>query len=353
MKRSIRAFSPADSLRRHIRQDHSISEQHSARSALACNACRLAKTRCQGGAPCLQCRTKGQECTFDTTASTTSRSPSDEQVFAATVDTEVLMEDRTAQTKHYVDLYFEHFHPHWPILHRATFSIPDEPPLLLQAVLMIGLWVSEKPSARQAAVDLHQKLGLWIREQRVQWENLIPRKENGEEGPVSICPIATYQGILLYLIFSLIQESSTRSLSLKLTLSSSDYEILSVLVQVCRRNHVFYYPGMLERYQDVDSMACIWIGVEEMGRLGLAMYKVSSLCRAGKLEDTEDRLLQLSDLRFPVPDSRSLWDAKSDMELSQLLQLEAGRERLAASDMANWISVCGKALESGSERWWL
>lgn len=100
-------------------------------------------------------------------------------------------------------------------------------------------------------------------------------------------------------------------------------------------------------------MACIWIGVEEMGRLGLAMYKVSSLCRAEELEDTEDRLLLLSDLRFPVPDSRSLWDAKSDMELSQLLQLEAGRERLAASDMANWISVCGKALESGSERWWL
>jgi hypothetical protein len=76
-------------------------------------------------------------------------------------------EDRAAQTKHYVNLYFTHFHSHWPILHRATFSIPDEPPLLLQAVLMIGLWVSDKPSARQAAVDLHQKLGLWIREQRV------------------------------------------------------------------------------------------------------------------------------------------------------------------------------------------
>jgi hypothetical protein len=83
------------------------------------------------------------------------------------------MEDRTAQTKHYIDLYFEHFHPHWPILHRATFSIPDEPPLLLQAVLMIGLWVSEKPSARQAAVDLHKKLGLWIREQRVRSSHIL------------------------------------------------------------------------------------------------------------------------------------------------------------------------------------
>jgi hypothetical protein len=77
------------------------------------------------------------------------------------------MEDRIAQTKHYVNFYFVHFHSHWPILHRATFSIPDEPPLLLQAVLMIGLWVSDKAPARQAAIDLHRKLGFWIREQRV------------------------------------------------------------------------------------------------------------------------------------------------------------------------------------------
>jgi hypothetical protein len=108
---------------------------------------------------------------------------------------------------------------------------------------------------------------------------------------------------------------------------------------------------MLERYHDVDSMACIWIGVEEMGRLGLAMYKVCSLRRSGNSDDIEGRLLQLSDLQYPVPDSRLLWDAKSDLELSQLLQLEAGRERLDARDMANWISVCGTVLESGSERW--
>lgn len=97
----------------------------------------------------------------------------DRQSLESSVDASVPLEvvDRTAQTRHYVDLYFAHFHSHWPILHRATFSIPDEPPLLLQAVLMIGLWVSDKPSARQAAVDLHQKLGLWIREQRVWTPN--------------------------------------------------------------------------------------------------------------------------------------------------------------------------------------
>lgn len=95
------------------------------------------------------------------------RSLPDEQSFESSADAPISMEDRVAQTKHYVDLYFAHFHSHWPILHRATFSIPDEPPLLLQAVLMIGLWVSDKIPARQAAIDLHRKLGLWICEQRV------------------------------------------------------------------------------------------------------------------------------------------------------------------------------------------
>lgn len=90
-----------------------------------------------------------------------------------------------------------------------------------------------------------------------------------------------------------------------------------------------------------------------MGRLGLAMYKVSSLCRADRgSDDTQGRLLELSDLQFPVPDSRQLWDAKSDLELGRLVQMDAGRERLDAMDMGNWISVCGKVLESGSERWW-
>ena len=188
---------------------------------------------------------------------------------------------------------------------------------------------------------------------QVQWENPGPVEiaEDGE--PVSICPIATYQGILLYLIFSLIQDGNARSLGLNLSLSPSDYQILSALVRVCRRTNVFYYPSMLERYQAVASMACIWIGVEEMCRLGLAMYKISSLCRSGDSEDTEGRLLQLSDLHFPVPDSRQLWDAKSDLEFSQLLQIDARREKLDVRDLGNWISVSGKVLESGSEKWWI
>jgi hypothetical protein len=70
--------------------------------------------------------------------------------------------------QHYVHLYFSHFHSHWPILHRHTFDIAHEPPFLVQAVIMVGLWVSGTVSGREAAIELHSKLGESILEQRVR-----------------------------------------------------------------------------------------------------------------------------------------------------------------------------------------
>ncbi|KAJ5261184.1 hypothetical protein N7478_011779 [Penicillium angulare] len=284
--------------------------------------------------------------------STISVSSADEEAIQPGPDSTVL-EDRDSEVKHYVELYFSHFHQHWPILHHATFSIPDEPPLLVQAVMIIGLWVSDKPSAQQAAVDLHDRLGFCIRDQMVEWENPLPRTGNEGDGLVSKCPIATYQGILLYLIFSLVQNSNNRSLRLGLSLSSSDHQILSALVQVCLRNKVFHYPDMLERYEGDTPMACIWVGMEEMSRLGLAIYKVSTLCKSEDSNNNECRLLQLSDLQFPVPNSRHLWEAESNQELARLLKLDGNRERLDIYTPQNWISTSAKTLESGSERWWL
>lgn len=103
---------------------------------------------------------------------------------------------------------------------------------------------------------------------------------------------------------------------------------------------------MLERYRDLDSITCIWVGVEEIKRLGLALYKVSRLCG--------DRLIGLPDLRFPIPDSRHLWNAQSNPELSRLLQIEADRgKRLDGSQEGNWISTYGEWLDSSMEVQWI
>lgn len=71
------------------------------------------------------------------------------------------------KAQHCVHLYFAHFHRHWPILHQGTFDIAHEPPFLVQAVMMVGLWASGSASAQRAAVELHSRLGPSIQEQRV------------------------------------------------------------------------------------------------------------------------------------------------------------------------------------------
>ncbi|OOF90658.1 hypothetical protein ASPCADRAFT_178619 [Aspergillus carbonarius ITEM 5010] len=382
-----RTFSRSDSLRRHIRLDHANSQASSTtettwptRTSQACRRCRLAKTRCGGGTPCDRCRDQPDYCIYNDPQIQQQQQQRDEH------DAQTQMEqpqqqdqslpgttigpDPTAQFTSYIHLYFTHFHPHWPILHRATFSPPDEPLLLLQVVSMIGLWVSDKPSAQEAAVSLHQKVGSSILAQQENWAYTLPfdadtynaknYNEDQQQKLVSHCPVATYQAILLYLIFSLVLTNSRpRALDLSLALAPPDRHILSVLVETCRRNRLFYYPRMLERYhRTITSVPCIWVGVEELKRLGLAMYKVSRLC-GGQLEDEDDsKVLRLSDLQFAFPDSRRLWEAPSNSELSRLLQIEATQRRggcrvqLDSRDEGNWISTCGRLLD-GVESWWL
>lgn len=47
----------------------------------------------------------------------------------------------------FVQLYFEHYHPTLPLLHKATFNVDDTPPLLVLAVLTIGGRFSKIPQS--------------------------------------------------------------------------------------------------------------------------------------------------------------------------------------------------------------
>ncbi|KAE8324438.1 hypothetical protein BDV39DRAFT_217132 [Aspergillus sergii] len=49
----------------------------------------------------------------------------------------------------FIQLYFEHFHQTFPILHRATFNVSEEPPLLMLAVATIGGRFSKIPQAHR------------------------------------------------------------------------------------------------------------------------------------------------------------------------------------------------------------
>lgn len=59
------------------------------------------------------------------------------------------------------------FHPVWPFLHKGTFDPLKEPRLIVQSVLMIGLWIDGRKEERAAAIELHRRLRAAINAQRV------------------------------------------------------------------------------------------------------------------------------------------------------------------------------------------
>lgn len=71
----------------------------------------------------------------------------------------------------WVQLYFEYFHPVFPILHKSTFASPDIPPLLVLAVAGIGAQFSNLKNARTFARGIHE---------------LVRRQSSSQ-----VCPVST------------------------------------------------------------------------------------------------------------------------------------------------------------------
>lgn len=160
--------------------------------------------------------------------------------------------------------------------------------------------------------------------------------------------MATYQSILLQLIYSLIvtKSETTFDINLRCQLPASKYELLTSLVGTCRRLGLFHYPNMLARHEVDAPPALVWVSVEEAKRLGIALYKLCRLCspctehlmagRHGK--DLESELLTLRDLEFSIPDTDEVWNASVD-KASYLIRATALQQ--SGGDSQNpddWIS---------------
>ncbi|KAL7908494.1 hypothetical protein GGI35DRAFT_486570 [Trichoderma velutinum] len=60
--------------------------------------------------------------------------------------------------KQLTELYFRHFHRHWPILHQQTFRNTTQSPKIIQAVLTVGLWTADAPETRSQARIFHNAI---------------------------------------------------------------------------------------------------------------------------------------------------------------------------------------------------
>jgi hypothetical protein len=176
-------------------------------------------------------------------------------------------------------------------------------------------------------------------------------------------PVATYQGILLHIIFALLGNNDGK-LDLQLTheLPEIPSQLLVALVQSCFNRGMFFYPSMLAQFDSTSAPEVfIWVGIEEVKRFALALYRVCRQCRFhGKLLDSGvdpnprrespsqcGNLISLSDLRFALPDRDELWHTCSDLA-----------PRLAESPVSyrnknqeeNWISQTARLLQPDVEQ---
>lgn len=97
------------------------------------------------------------------------------------------------------------------------------------------------------------------------------------------------------------------NLDLKVSVSTADLELLKLLVGSCRRLGMFFYPNMLSKFEEADLPSFVWVGIEEVKRFSVALYR---LCAKLSTSSTEDGpLLHASELQFPMPRNDALWNS--------------------------------------------
>jgi hypothetical protein len=129
---------------------------------------------------------------------------------------------------------------------------------------------------------------------------------------------------------------------------------------------MFFYPSILAQFkQGVDPDVFIWLGIEEVKRFNLSLYRVcghARICDTKLLEAAPNfsprggprspggRLLSLTDLQFAVPDSDELWHATSDLAAKI-----AGSEAAYANDNIEdkWISQTARVLQPHDQFQWI
>lgn len=176
INRFVLNLESSDTLRRHLRQHHKINEPMN-RARKACEACQMAKSRCEGDPPCEECVRRQTECTFKEDGPTLRkdhRQPLKDQL-STTIEHDAQSPRLLEKRDRCIELYFEKFHPHWSFIHRASFYAPREVPLMVQSMVVIGLWASGEPASQSAAQDLHNNLDAAIREQTVRYSSQYAR----------------------------------------------------------------------------------------------------------------------------------------------------------------------------------
>ena len=130
--------------------------------------------------------------------------------------------------------------------------------------------------------------------------------------------------------------------------------LLKCLIRSCRLRGMFYYPRILQQYQEPAIAQYMLVSIEEVKRFNIALYKVcTTIYGSTALSQMVDGasmgniLLTADELQFPLPENHELWDAGTQSEWDRALEgmsvdgLGEYREEEWISKQARMMHVLG------------
>ncbi|KAJ5749411.1 hypothetical protein N7533_006439 [Penicillium manginii] len=334
----------SDLLRRHVRKYHPDRELPQSRALRACTSCHARKERCDGGYPCARCQRRGTDCSLTRQKTVLVDRTMREKQTLFSIDL-VGFAPGTSRWigQDFLDIYFRDFHPAWPFLHRGTFKMSTEPCVLVQSMVMMGLYIKGDQKSRDTAMTFHTKLISAIEAQKSEW--YVSESTSGLSNEAS-WPIATFQSVLLQIIFALFvaERETTFDLSCRYRLSAPAYGLLTALVETCRQVGLFCYPTMLSKHHPSAPLALVWY----VGHVLLVSLPTRSLPFRRDGHPLKSELLTLADLNFCLPDSDELWNAPPSQRPA-LIRGAASQQLFRDNrDSGSWISQTSRQLNDAS-----
>ncbi|KAJ5583288.1 hypothetical protein N7535_001908 [Penicillium sp. DV-2018c] len=348
----------SDTLRRHVQTVHGIAEPPP-QVKQACTHCRNQKTRCQGGPPCSNCQHRGVQCSLTPQVRLVQSGHSLDNV----LDTQSMRlrsspappRMRRSETEdRFVNRYFDFFHPHWPFIHRGTFT-DYETPLLVQSMVVIGLWMTEEEKTRSQAVALHNVLGTAIR--TMGWfplkgamRFLIMAHPNLPSHPTAHNIRRDDQ-----------RQRDTPARPEAFSHSPGRRSTPKTCCELQKARNVLLSEHTCPISRET-APAYVWISAEEIKRFNVTLFKI---CKSfsisgrqgrgldGLLDDREKTVswgLSARDLQFPLPRNAPLWHACNANEWFAADTENVYRHGADGVEEGDWISASADVLDL-TESW--
>ncbi|KAJ5998958.1 hypothetical protein N7451_006768 [Penicillium sp. IBT 35674x] len=201
--------------------------------------------------------------------------------------------------KMFHDLYFHHYHPHFPIFHRPTLIISEIEPLLLITLLTLGSTMAEDSNLYELGQSVHDSLRLII-------------ISSGSFSPP--IPLWCLQALLM------IQAHG------KMKSSRKNYEMAHVfhgsILTMMKRGSIYPATSTFRARSQISDLRHEWrqwVDEESWRRSAFFAFCMDAqhACLFGHTP-----ILSVSDMRMALPCKESLWESTSPESWYQLIHSE-------------------------------